>query len=357
MQTPIRVLIVDDAVVVRHMASAALNAEPDIEVVGVAANGRIALERLARCHPDVIVLDLEMPELDGMQTLIELGRLGHPAKVLLFSALTDREAHRGIEALALGASDVLPKPGPVRTEGWGLELAERIRTLMGRGVAATERGPTPAAPPSPTSERRRPAHEALDLIVLGTSTGGPNALATVFEALPGDLPVPVCIVQHMPPVFTKALASRLDGLSPLTVHEAQGGEMLQPGEAFVAPGGSHLLVERGTGGLLVTSLSQDPPENECRPAVDPLFRSAAAACGSRVLGAVLTGMGSDGCAGAEALQGAGARVIAQDEESSVVWGMPGHVVRAGLADSMLPLSEVGPELARLARLRAKKEAG
>ena len=352
---PIRVLLVDDAVVVRHLVSEALDAEPDIEVVGVAANGKIALERVASLKPDLMVLDLEMPVMDGLQTLIELRKLGADVKVIVFSALTDREARRGLEALSQGASDVMAKPSNDPTTGSGAELAERIRNIVGHAPRPLAR-PTQAAPPPPSVRAPRPARGPLELIVIGTSTGGPNALVDVFSALPADLPAPVCVVQHMPPTFTAALAERLDRLCPLHVREAAGGEPLLPGQAFIAPGARHMVIARGQNGL-ETRIDDGPPENACKPAVDPLFRSAAALCGPGVLAAVLTGMGNDGQAGSQEIRTAGGHVLAQDEETSVVWGMPGHVVRAGQADAVLPLQSVGPELARIARQRAQRKTG
>ncbi|MFN8645534.1 MAG: chemotaxis response regulator protein-glutamate methylesterase [Gemmatimonadales bacterium] len=357
----IRVLVVDDAVVVRRIVTDVLSSDPDIEVVGTAANGRLALQKLAGLKPDLVTLDIEMPELDGLGTLVEL-RKSHPRlPVIMFSTLTERGASATLEALARGATDYVTKPANVGSvtlaqERVRDELVPKIKALCGR-VAVPAR-PAPVAPraPAPTGVAPRPAlPQRVDLLAIGVSTGGPNALAAIIPALPADFPLPVVIVQHMPPVFTRFLAERLAATSRLAVREGEEGGVVEPGVVWVAPGSSHMVLAREGEGLRLR-LTQDPPENSCRPAVDPLFRSAATHLGQRTLALVLTGMGQDGLRGVEEIRKAGGVVLAQDEASSVVWGMPGAVVGAGLADVVLPLEKVAAELiqragvGRLARI-------
>jgi two-component system chemotaxis response regulator CheB len=349
----IRVLVVDDAVVVRRIVTDVLSADPDIEVVGTAANGRLALAKLPQLAPDLITLDIEMPELDGLETLVEIRKNYPRLPVIMFSTLTERGAVATLEALACGATDYLTKPAnagsvTVAQERIRTELIPKIRALAGRSVrppssvlggapASRIVGGTPSLPPQRTLPVR------AELLVIGVSTGGPNALAEVLQALPAEFPVPIAIVQHMPPVFTRFLAVRLSSLSKIVVREGEEGGLLEPGVAWLAPGNYHMLLRR-QGNQVRLSLNQDAPENSCRPAVDPLFRSAAALYGSHALGLVLTGMGHDGLRGAEEIRRAGGRVLVQDEGSSVVWGMPGAIAAAGLADAVLPLTALGAEL-------------
>jgi two-component system chemotaxis response regulator CheB len=343
----IRVLVVDDAVVVRRIVTDVLSADPDIEVVGTAANGKLALAKMAQLGPDVVTLDIEMPELDGLGTLVEL-RKSHPRlPVIMFSTLTERGAVATLEALARGASDYVTKPANVGSvtlaqERIREELIPRIRALAGRvSPPASRAGGLPPAAPLPRSHISLPLR--VDALVIGVSTGGPNALADILPALPAEFPVPIVVVQHMPPVFTKFLAERLAGLSRVAVREGEEGGLLEPGVAWIAPGNHHAVLRRD-GAQVRLQLTQDPPENSCRPAVDPLFRSAAQVYGNRTLGVVLTGMGQDGLRGAETIHRAGGQVFAQDEATSVVWGMPGAVVAAGLADRVLPLGSIAGDL-------------
>ena len=352
----IRVLVVDDSVVVRRLVTRVLEEESDIEVVGVAANGRIALAKLGQLAVDVVTLDIEMPEMDGLATLAELRPRFPRLPVIMFSTLTERGAEATLEALSLGASDYVTKPTGLHNPAEALaavkaELLPRIRALHGRNLisSAAPAAPVapraaPAAPPVKTPVDR-PPNARIDLVTVGVSTGGPNALADLLPALPSSLPVPVVIVQHMPPVFTKMLANRLDSRCALDVVEATGGEVLAPGRIYIAAGGRHLaLLRQGTSVLTVAH--DDPPENSCRPAVDVQFRSVANLYGTGALAVVLTGMGQDGLRGAEAIRVAGGQVLAQDEASSVVWGMPGFVARADLADAVLPLNALAAEIGR-----------
>jgi two-component system, chemotaxis family, protein-glutamate methylesterase/glutaminase len=356
---PIKVLVVDDSVVVRRLVARVLEEDPSVEVVGAAANGRIALAKIAQLQPDVVTLDIEMPELDGLATLAELRPRWPRLPVIMFSTLTERGAEATLEALSLGASDYVTKPTGLHNPAEAMaavkaELVPRIKALHGRRLLsrmphtpAPTGGATPApSPAAPTVKPpARPAGARIDVVAIGVSTGGPNALADLLPALPGTLPVPIVIVQHMPPVFTRMLANRLDGRCALRVIEAEGGELLRPGRVHIAAGGQHLTLAR-QGTSVVTVATDDPPENSCRPAVDVLFRSVAALYGPSILSVVLTGMGQDGLRGAEAIRVAGGQVLAQDEASSVVWGMPGFVVRAGLADAVLPLDALAAEITR-----------
>ena len=357
----IRVLIVDDAVVIRRIVTDVLSEDPEIEVAGTAANGRIARQKITQVNPDILTLDVEMPEMNGLEALGEL-RQTHPRlPVIMFSTLTERGANATIEALTLGASDYVTKPANVGQVAVALQrireqLIPKIKSLcpqrdqaapcdagLRRTSLATGR---PAVAPAVSAPARPiPAEAAIDVLTIGVSTGGPNALAAIVPHLPGDLPVPVVLVQHMPPMFTKFLAERLNAQSPLTIREASGGEVLQAGTVYIAPGDYHMTVER-RGAHIVTRLNQAPPENSCRPAVDVLFRSVSDTYRSSALAVVLTGMGQDGLRGCEDIKRWGGSVFVQDEATSVVWGMPGFVARAGLADRVLPLQDVAPEIVR-----------
>jgi two-component system chemotaxis response regulator CheB len=345
----IRVLVVDDAVVFRRAVADELSLDPVIEVVGTAANGKIALAKLTQVNPDLVILDIEMPELDGLATLREIRKTHPKLPVIMFSALTERGATASLDALALGATDYFAKPA-----GGGLgdslrvireELIPEIKALCGRGPGGEAPPPTAVASwcvPPPVQSGR------AEIVAIATSTGGPNALAELFAGLPGDLAAPVVIVQHMPPMFTRLLAERLSAQSSIQVAEGRPGSVLRPGHAWVAPGDFHMTVARDAVQARI-HLNQEPPENSCRPAADVLFRSVAQAYGANVLAVVLTGMGQDGLRGCEAIRAAGGQVIVQDEATSVVWGMPGFVTRAGLADRVLPMSLVAPEIVRRVR--------
>jgi len=346
----LRVLIVDDAVVVRRILTNVLADDPDLEVAS-AANGRIALAKIAQAPPDIITLDMEMPELDGIGTLKELRKTHPKLPVIMFSTLTERGASATLDALAAGANDYLTKPANVGSVAIAMarirdELIPKIKALCGRmprlaspPVLAV---PPPRFVPPPNAVPAGP----IDLVAIGVSTGGPNALSVMMPLLPRDLAVPVVIVQHMPPIFTRLLADRLASQCGLKVCEGSPLMKLTPGMAVIAPGGSHMVVKRSPGGGLMVDTNNDAPENSCRPAVDVLFRSVVSTCGPRTLGVVLTGMGSDGLIGCEAIRRSGGQVIVQDEATSVVWGMPGFVARAGLAERQLPLEQISGEIVR-----------
>jgi two-component system chemotaxis response regulator CheB len=384
----ISVLVVDDSVVVRRLIVDALAGAPDIEVVGTAANGLLAQARIDQLKPDVVTMDIEMPQMDGITAVREL-RKRHPRlPVIMFSTLSAAGATATLEALAAGATDYVTKPSNVGSVAESIaavreQLIPRIHALAARrpgtpstrttpagsarpgvtrppGGTATPARPVPGRPflsaasgattpkvatPASTTPARpstRPAGR-VDLLAIGSSTGGPDALTVLLQALPTSLPVPVVVTQHMPPVFTRMFAERLNRSTPLTVVEAGDGMILAPGTVYIAPGDRHLVLSR-RGTSTVIGLSSAPPENSCRPAVDVMFRSVSEVFGAAAYAAVLTGMGYDGREGARVLRSTGAEVLAQDEATSVVWGMPGAVVGAGLADAVLPLDQIAPAL-------------
>ena len=356
----IRVLIVDDSIVIRKLLMDALSAEPSIEVVGSAANGRIALEKLPQLTPDLITLDVEMPEMDGLETLAAVRKSYPKLPVIMFSTLTQRGAGATLEALALGASDYVTKPANVGSVTAGTqrirdELIPKIKALCGRvggsekpvGTMTLQAGPPKVSALSlrPTPGGPRSTLSRIDVVAIGVSTGGPQALAALLPQLPSSFPVPIVLVQHMPPMFTKLLAERLSTQSAIQVREGSEGGILTAGKAWVAPGDYHMTVVR-KGTSVCLRMNQGPPENSCRPAVDVLFRSVVDVYGANVLGVVLTGMGQDGLRGSEVIKAAGGQVIVQDEATSTVWGMPGFVSRAGLADAVLPLPRLAAEVIR-----------
>jgi len=340
----IRVLIVDDAVVVRRILTDTFASDPDIEVAS-APNGRIALAKITQINPDIVTLDMEMPELDGISTLRELRKTHPKLPVIMFSTLTERGAEATLDALAAGATDYVTKPANVGSVTTAMsrikdELIPKIKMWCGRQDAAQPR----VLECAPKQAEVR-AGGKIDVVAIGVSTGGPNALSELMPQLPRSLSVPLVVVQHMPPIFTKTLADRLAALCQIGVTEGTAGAPLRPGHAVIAAGGSHMIVERHAAGARIAT-NLDPPENSCRPAVDVLFRSVVKAYNSRVLGVILTGMGSDGLRGCEHIREAGGQVVVQDEASAVVWGMPGFVARAGLADKILPLNQIAGEIVR-----------
>jgi two-component system chemotaxis response regulator CheB len=350
-----RVLIVDDSMLIRRLVTDALAADSAIDVVGDAANGRIALQKIPLLNPDLVTLDIEMPEMDGLAMLRELRKTYPRLPVIMFSALTERGAADTLEALHIGASDYVTKPSSAAGKAAAQErirddLVPKIRSLCRVGASGVIAAPSaPRERPAPAmAPIARPAiHEdqRADAIAMGLSTGGPNALAEILSALSADFPAPIMVVQHMPNLFTRFLADRLNGQTPLTVVEAADGQAIERGTVYVAPGDFHLTVQR-RGGEVVSVLGQEPPRHSHRPAADVLFRSVAEVYGARALGLVLTGIGEDGLRGSEDIHRAGGRVLVQDEATSLVWEMPGHVARAGFADAVLPLGEVASELAR-----------
>jgi two-component system chemotaxis response regulator CheB len=346
----IKVLIVDDSVVVRRMLVSLLESEPGIEVVGWAGSGVSALQKLPILDPDVVLLDVMMPDLDGIKTVQRM-RLTHPTMpVIMCSSLTESGADVTLRALAAGATDHVAKPGPGANQ-LGIFREELLSKVLELGAVSQRPQRVDAvqvdvtlAPPPLTAVR--PA--TIQAIAIGCSTGGPNALATVFSRLPGDLPVPIFIVQHMPKLFTRTLAERLSASSKLRVSEATHGMAVEPGRAYLAPGDFHMKPGRH-GGQVVTLLTEDAPEHSCRPAVDVLFRALARFYRDGVLACVLTGMGQDGLSGARELVLAGSKVLAQSAETCVIPSMPGAIVDARLADKVLHLDGLADEI--VARVR------
>jgi two-component system, chemotaxis family, protein-glutamate methylesterase/glutaminase len=346
---PVRVLIVDDSAVVRRLLSEVLASDPELEIAGTAGNGSLALARIPEVKPDLITLDIEMPGMDGLTTITEIRRQYPKLPVIMFSNLTERGASATLDALARGASDYVTKPSSAGSAEAGRqrvrdELIPKIKSLC----AVREKFTPPLPAPVLSVPNRAPVR--IDIVAIGTSTGGPNALAEILPQFPADFPLPIVIVQHMPPVFTRLLADRLNRGARLKVQEGQEGGKVERGQIWIAPGDQHMTVARKGTDVLV-GLKQDPPENSCRPAVDVLFRSVAQTYGANALAVVLTGMGADGTRGAQAIRDAGGEVIVQDEASSVVWGMPGSVVAANLADRIYPLGTMVLEVVRRATFR------
>jgi two-component system chemotaxis response regulator CheB len=349
----IRVLIVDDSVVVRKVLTDALSNDPAVEVIGSAANGVIALKKIPQLNPDLVVLDVEMPEMDGLETVKHI-RLGWPKlPVIMCSSLTERGAETTLRALAFGASDYVAKPSRLNAceldnlGSFKAELLAKVKALCGIESASPALPPLAPRPPLALA-RPLTRREPVSALAIGCSTGGPTALATLFKGFPRDLPVPIFIVQHMPPLFTKLLAERLAASSGIKVTEAAHGDRVEPGCAYVAPGDHHMTVVI-EGVTAKIALNQESPECSCRPAVDVLFRSVAKVYGAGVLATVMTGMGHDGTRGAHSIVEAGGSLIVQNAATCVVPSMPQGVVAAGLASGVFPLDELAHEL--VARIR------
>ncbi len=349
----------------RRIVSDALAGLPGVEVVGTASNGKLALSRMAALRPDLITLDIEMPEMSGIEVLEAMGPAGLTAGVIVLSAVTVCGGEMTVRALELGAFDFLTKPeGGAASQNLTV-LRDRLRPMItaferrrdirmmlrpgaGRAPRAEAPAPRPAsAAPEPVILIRR--RIGPPLVLIGVSTGGPVALASLLPALPGDLGAPVIIVQHMPALFTSPLAASLDRKSALSVSEAQDGTIAQPNCAYLAPGGMQMKLAAGPRGEVVLRLTDDPPENGCKPSVDYLFRSAAMQFPGRAVAAILTGMGNDGTAGLRLLKRSGCFSIAQDEASCVVFGMPKEAIAAGLIDTVAPLDRIASTIVRSVR--------
>lgn len=372
----IRVMVVDDAVVARSMMARWIESEPDMMIAASLRTGREALDTVTIHAPDVVLLDVDMPELDGITALPLLLAKQRDLVVIMVSTLTRRSAELSLRALALGATDYIPKPETTyeamtsaafrremidKVRGLGrkrLLLREGAPPLAPEEAPAPRPAPLPAAKPLPEFKPQRAAEKgeialrpfALAMpraLLIGSSTGGPQALTALFEKLTAAVDrAPVLITQHMPPTFTTVLAEHLRRVSGRGAHEAEDGEPVLAGGIYLAPGGRHMRVLRD-GEIVKIALTDDPPINFCRPSVDPLFSSAAAVWGPAVLAVVLTGMGSDGTQGAADVVAAGGSVIAQDEATSVVWGMPRSVAQAGLCSAVLPLDQIPGKILRL----------
>lgn len=353
----VRVMVVDDSTVVRGLLGRIVDSQPDMRVVCSAPNGRSALDLLRHREVDVVLLDVEMPEMDGLEALPRILEMRPGARVVMASSLTRQGAVTTLRALSLGAADYVTKPSALQAsrgmEAISAELVGKVRAL-GRAARASRPGapPSPAAPAVPLRgglARTAPpdAAEPFRVLAVASSTGGPNALAAVLGGLPPDFPLPIVVVQHMPPLFTAALAERLQRDAGRPCAEVRHGEPLVPGRTYVAPGDRHAVVASAGGGEAVLRLDDGPPENFCRPAADPMLRSVAAFFGPAALALVLTGMGEDGLRGCREVVARGGRVVAQDEATSVVWGMPGAVAGAGLASAVLPLDGIARHLRHL----------
>jgi two-component system chemotaxis response regulator CheB len=365
----IRVMIVDDAVVVRGLFARWVEAEPDLEVVATLRSGREAVDQLKRADPDVVVLDVDMPDLDGIAALPLLLEQKRDLVVIMASTLTRRNAEISLRALSLGATDYIPKPTSNQEVAGAVsfrrDLIEKIRQL---GLRSKRLRQTPVAAPrtaiaadAKTAPHAKFRHDHTHgpivlrpmpvtpprVLLIGSSTGGPQALNTILGHIASVIEhVPILITQHMPPTFTAILAEHLTRVAKCPVHEGQDGEEIVAGKIYLAPGGKHMSVARRDG-VAVIAIEDGLLVNFCKPAVDPLFTSAATVWGAKVMALVLTGMGSDGLNGSKAIVAAGGHVMAQDEASSVVWGMPGQVAMAGLCSTVLPINEIAPRLTRL----------
>lgn len=378
---PIRVMLVDDSAVVRGLVTRILEAETDIEIVASVGNGQMALSSLERVPVDVVLLDIEMPVMDGLTALPKLLQADPGLKIIMQSTLTMKGASVSLRALEMGAADYIPKPTATRELAGGAdfrtELLGKIRALGQARQRSANRPPRPAASAAPATVRpvspgtsaggaaparvqihpsttvtlRTAPVEPFDVIAIGSSTGGPQALFTLLGTMrAGTVTQPILITQHMPATFTTILAEHISRVSGWDAREGQDGEAVRSGRVYIAPGDFHMVVEvRGTEKIL--RLNKNPPENFCRPSVDPMLRSIAAAYGRRVMTCILTGMGSDGMKGGQAVVASGGTVIAQDEASSVVWGMPGAAATAGVCSAVLPLPEIAPWIMKQAARR------
>ena len=351
----IRVLVVDDSAIMRRIITTALKMDPAIQVVGIAEDGLISLDKVRELSPDVITMDIEMPNMDGLTALAEIRKFNRTVPIIMFSTLTQKGAESTIKALTSGASDYVGKPTDVSDTQAAFNILKEtlIPKVKGLYKKPFKHTPKPGhktfaqtqleaeVVPAPLKEGKLISPPAA--VVIGVSTGGPLALIEIFNVFKKPLPIPMFIVQHMPPKFTELMAQRLSTLSPVQVVEAQHGDIAENGMVYIAPGGFHLHLER-MGTKIVMYTSEDPPENSCRPAVDVLFRTAAQIYKNKLLGIVLTGMGSDGLKGAKEIIDAGGEMVVQDEVTSVIWGMPGAIAKANLAHKIIPLNKVADEI-------------
>jgi two-component system chemotaxis response regulator CheB len=363
-----RILVVDDASLFRRVVTEALSGVPGVEVVGSASNGRLALSRLAELKPDIMTLDIEMPEMSGLDVLEAMRGVPGAPNVIVLSAQTVRGSQLTIRALELGAFDFITKPdGGSPSENLArlrdclrpliqaLARKREIRSILGASATLSAPAARPVLPVSPVRAHAN-GRNGQPIVLIGVSTGGPTALAQVIPLFPAKIGAPVFIVQHMPPHFTEALAQRLNSQSALQVTEARNGEVAQPDCVYIAPGGRQMKLAPGASGEITIRITDDPPENSCRPAVDYLFRSAATYFPGRSIAAVLTGMGCDGTEGMRLLKRTGSLNIAQDEASCVVFGMPREAIHAGIVDSVVPLGRIAESILKgLAEMRNATE--
>lgn len=359
----LRILVADDSSVFRRAIIDALASLPDVQVVGSAPNGKIALQKVLDLKPDLLTLDMEMPELDGLAVLAALKRAGSTTSVMVISAVTLRGGQLTMQALEKGAFDFLTKPqGKDAAESKAMmarELAPRLKALSHRRqireiLRPGARGTSPPAPsvsstlatvtPAGRESTLRGPAARPEIVLIGVSTGGPAALARLLPSLPKDLGVPIAVVQHMPPIFTQSLAESLSSKCNLRVREAAEGDKFEPGLVLIAPGGRHMRLAPCPDAIARAQITDDPPENNCRPAVDYLFRTAANGFPGRAMAVILTGMGNDGTMGLRLLKRHGCFTIAQDEASSVVFGMPKAAIEAGVVDLVLPLDAIAAKI-------------
>ncbi len=356
-QQPLRVLVVDDTILYRTIVSEILTAIPGVEVVGTAAHGEIALAKVAELAPDLITLDVEMPVMDGLTTLKRLQEIKSKALVVMVSTHTRHGAAITLEALQLGAYDFITKPdGDNPQKNWEIlagkfcpiinaVMAQKILHQTIQGIDSETIAVPAAIDPTPQSATRPSGR--IEIVAIGISTGGPNALADLLPRLPADFPAPIVIVQHMPKLFTSALAESLDSKCAIRVVEGESGQLLKPATAYIAPGGRQMRIACGQGqSTYFLEITDDPPENHCQPSANYLFRSVASVYKGQALGVIMTGMGSDGTLGLRLMKRQGAQIIAQDQTSCVVYGMPMEAVKAGVVDVVLPLSDIGAEIMR-----------
>jgi two-component system chemotaxis response regulator CheB len=365
---PLRVLVVDDTVLYRKIVSDALATIPDVEVVGSAHNGKAAIAKLSSLKPDLLTLDIEMPEMNGIQVLEYLQKKSPRTGAIMLSTLTHEGGIMTMKALELGAFDFIPKP----QSGTMAENRKKIETAIGPMIRAFHRSArvtgvlkstarmgkpasTSAVRKAPITLTRRPGpplkRSKSEIVVIGISTGGPNALAKMLPMLPKDIGVPILIVQHMPPMFTQSLANSLSGKCAVAVREAKQGEAIMPNTVFIAPGGKQMKIVAGADGKSrVIKITDDPPENSCKPSVDYLFRSVAYHYVGRATGVIMTGMGSDGTEGLKLMKQNGATIIAQNEATCVVYGMPREAAETGLADAVLPLNQIAEMIVKTVRM-------
>lgn len=363
----LNVLVVDDAILFRRVMTDVLQSLPNVTVVGSAANGKLALQRVIDLKPDLLTLDMEMPEMDGLAVLDGLQKTKNPPAVIVVSALTRKGGQLTLSALQKGAFDFITKPESLSAEKSRemirSELAPRIRALANRLEVRTILGTRPARPPEKPAITQPVSKSATDtlagiagrmnrlttqrkpeLLLIGVSTGGPNALNTILPRIPKDIGVPILIVQHMPPIFTQSLAESLAAKCAVDVKEAAHGETVLPNTVYIAPGGRHMRLGPGPESSRLIHITDDPPENNCKPAVDYLFRSVATHFPGQGMAVILTGMGNDGTMGLRLLKRHGCFVIAQDEDSCVVYGMPKAAADAGMVDVVLPLDAIASRI-------------
>ncbi len=348
----LKALVVDDTILYRKIVSDVIAGLPGIEVAGTANNGKVALSKIKSLKPDVVTLDIEMPVMSGIEVLENIQDMKNPPRIIMLSTLTFKGGEMTIRALELGAFDFIPKPlsgTMAENKKSVLDALEPIVKTLGR--QSLKQSPSlkkPAVSRVVPRKTKAPSGGLLtkpEVIAIGISTGGPNALAKMMPALPRDLSVPVVIVQHMPPLFTQSLAKSLDSKCAITVKEASDGDEMKPGMAFIAPGGKQMKVMRGGPGKNgVIKITDDPPENSCKPSADFLFRSVASQFASKAAGVIMTGMGNDGSKGLQIMKNKGAVIIAQDEPSCTVYGMPKEPIETGVADIVTPLSLIASEI-------------